>query len=222
VSSPPLPPELRDRILTAVDREPVPTRAQRTRGAVLALVIGFGLLLSSLASHGITRHGRPVGYMVALAAAWLPIAAVATWAGVSRGRSMLGRPLSWLYAVVALTPVALMAAWAVVALFWPSTLFDASGPKQHLVCDTATIVLSLGPLLALGRVRRGTDPVTPRWTGAAIGTAAAAWAAIVLHLFCGFTRPFHILVGHVLPVVLVAWVGSVLTARTVAIRTKTG
>jgi hypothetical protein len=222
MSTPPLPPELRARILAAVDGESVPTRAVRTRRAVLGLAVGFGALLLALVAHGIRTHGRPVGYMAALAASWLPIAAAATWAGVARGRSMLGRPLSWLYAVVAVTPLAMFATWAIVALFWPSTFHDASGPKQHLICDTATIFLSIGPLLALGAYRRGTALLTPRLAGAAIGTAAAAWAAIVLHLFCGFTRPFHILVGHILPVVLVAWVGSILTARTVAIRTKTG
>jgi hypothetical protein len=216
---PPLPPELRGRILAAVEREPVPTRAAGARRRAIALTVGFGSLLGSLICLGVRSHGRPSGYMLALFLAWLPIAGVATWAGVSRGRSMLGRPAGWLVAVIALTPVALLAAWAGVASAWPSTLHDASGLHQHIVCDVATLAFSVGPLLAFGAVRRRSDPVTPRLTGAAIGTAAAAWAAIALHLVCGFTAPVHMLLGHVLPVAVVAFVGAVLTSRRVAVRT---
>jgi hypothetical protein len=216
---PPLPPELRGRILAAVEREPIPTRTTGARRRATALAIGFGSLLGSLIYLGIRSHGRPAGYMVALFVAWLPIAGVATWAGVSRGRSMLGRPAGWLVAVIALTPVALLSAWAGVASAWPSTLHDASGLHQHIVCDIATLSFSVGPLLAFSAVRRRTDPVTPRLTGAAIGTAAAAWGALALHLVCGFTAPVHMLFGHALPVAVVALVGAVLVSRRVAVRT---
>jgi hypothetical protein len=219
VSAPTLPPELRDRILAAVEREPVPTRTAGIRRSVIAVGIGFGSLLASLVCLGVQPHGRPSGYILALFLAWVPIAAVATWAGVSRGRSMLGRPAGWLVAVIVLTPVALMAAWFGIALGWPTILHDASGVHQHVVCDIATLAFSVGPLLAFGAVRRRSDPVAPHLTGAAIGTAAAAWAALALHLVCGFTAPLHILLGHILPIALVALVGAVLTAQRVAVRT---
>jgi hypothetical protein len=217
---PPLPPEVRDRVLAAIEREPAPSRAVGARRRLRAVAVGFGSLLASLVYLGVRPHGRPAGYIVAVVLAWLPIAAVATWAGVGRGRSMLGRPAGWLVAVVALTPVALLAGWAGSAMGWPSTLHDASGAREHLVCDVVTLAFSIGPLLAFGTLRRGTDPVTPRLTGAAIGTAAAAWGAIAMHLVCGFTRPVHILLGHVAPVVFVALIGAVLTSRRVAIRDR--
>jgi hypothetical protein len=216
---PPLPPEIRDRVLASVEREPVPTRSVGIRRATIAVVIGFGSLIGSLVLQGIQPKGRPAGYMVALFLAWLPIAAVATWAGVSRGRSMLGRRAEWLFAVIALTPVSLLATWAAVAMAWPSTLNDGSGIKQIIICDSATLAFSIGPLLAFGAVRRRTDPVTPRLTGAAIGTAAAVWGALALHLVCGFTRPLHMLFGHVLPIALGALIGALLTSYRVAIRT---
>lgn len=219
---PPLPPELRARVIEAARREAIPTRTVGTRRRTRALAMGFGSLLAMLAILGPRPMGRPDGYIVAVVLAWLPIAAAATWAGVAQGRSMLGRPAPWLVAVVVLTPVVMMAAWACVALAWPATLHDASGPKQHFICDVMTLALSAGPLVAFGVLRRGSNPVTPRLTGAALGTAAAAWGAIVLHLVCGFTAPLHILLGHMLPIVLLALIGTVLTARTVAVRTKTG
>jgi hypothetical protein len=202
-----------------VEREKVPTRRAGIRRATIAVVVGFGSLIGSLVSLGIQPKGRPHGYMLALFLAWLPIAGVATWAGVSRGRSMLGRPAEWLLGVIALTPVSLFAAWAAVAMAWPSTFNDASGAKQHIICDVVTLLFSIGPLLAFGAVRRRTDPVSPRLTGAAIGTAAAVWGALALHLQCGFTRPMHMLLGHVLPILLGALVGAALTSYRVAVRT---
>jgi hypothetical protein len=215
---PPLPPELRARVLSAVEREPVPPRAVGARRRFIAVALGFGSLVLSLSVLGVRPHGRPSGYIAALFLAWLPIAGAATWAGVGQGRSMLGRPASWLLAVAALTPVALLAAWAGVAVAWPSTLHDASGAHQHLVCDVVTLFFSIGPLLAFSRLRRGTDPVTPRLSGAAIATAAAAWGAIAMHLVCGFTAPVHILLGHVAPVVFAALAGALVLARRVAVR----
>jgi hypothetical protein len=218
----PLPAELRARVLEAVACEPVPTRAVGRLRQIRTLVLGFGFLLGLLALAGPRNAGRPPGYVVAMLLAWLPVASLATWAGVARGRSMLGRSAMIRAAVVVLTPLALLVTWAVVAMIWPSTLHDSSGPKQHVICDAATFVLSLGPLLAFAAIRRGSDPVTPRLTGAAIATVAAAWSAIVLNLLCAFTAPIHILLGHVAPVVLLALIGTVLTARTVAVRAKTG
>jgi hypothetical protein len=204
-------------VLAAVDREPVPSRAVGARRRARAVVIGFGSLLASLAVLGVRPHDRPHGYVAALFFAWLPIAAAATWAGVSRGRSMLGRPAGWLVGVVALTPVALLAVWAAVAMAWPSILHDTSGVRETLICDVVTISFSIGPLLAFNALRRRTDPLTPRLTGAAIGTAAAAWGAIALHLVCAWTAPLHILLGHVAPVALVALSGALIIARRVAI-----
>jgi hypothetical protein len=212
-----LPPELRDRVLAAVEREPVPSRAVGARRRVRAVVIGFGSLLATLAVLGVRPHDRPHGYVAALFFAWLPIAAAASWAGVSRGRSMLGRPAGWLVGVVALTPVALLAVWAGVAMVWPSTLHDSSGARETLICDVVTLSFSIGPLLAFNALRKRTDPVTPHLTGAAIGTAAAAWGAVALHLVCAWTAPLHILLGHVAPVVFVALVGALVVARRVAI-----
>jgi hypothetical protein len=217
--------ELRARVLEAVQRESAPSVAAGGRRRARALIWGFGVSLAILVLSlvgGPHAHARPHGYVVALAAAWLPIAVLATWAGVGRGGSMLGRPLAWRIAVVALTPLALLAVWAALAQVWPSTLGDPSGPPQYAICNVMTLVFAAGPLIAFGVVRRGSDPVSPRLTGAAIGAAAAAWAAVVLHILCGFTSAQHILLGHIVPVVLTTFVGALWTARTVAIRAKTG
>jgi hypothetical protein len=218
-------PDLRARVLEAVRREPVPSVAagggRRARPVVLGFAVSLGILALSLIG-GPHATERPPGYVATLAVAWLPIGVLATWAGVGRGGSMLGRSIAWRLAVVALTPLALLAVWFGVALEWPSTLNDASGPPQHAVCNVMTLLFAVGPLVAFGLVRRSSDPVSPRLTGAAIGAASAAWAALALHILCGFTSARHMLVGHIAPVVLIIFLGALWTARTVAIRARTG
>lgn len=216
------PPDLRARVLDAVASEPVPTQPVGTRRRAIHLVIGFGVMLALFAKTGLRFHARPPGYVLALALCWIPIAAVATWAGVTSGRSMLGRPLAWRAAVIALTPVAMMATWFGVALAWPAMFQDHSTFTRIEICNGATMLFAIGPFISFLVVRRRSDPVNPRLTGAAIGTAAAAWAAVVLHMVCGYTSLEHMLFGHVLPVCLLAGVGALLAARTVAIRAKTG
>jgi hypothetical protein len=216
-------PDLRARVIAAAGREPVRTRAAGARRRVAALALGFasvGAIAAALG--GPATKGRPVAYVVTLAVAWLVVAAAATWVGVARGRSMLGRSAAWRFVVVALTPVALLATWLPVALGWPQTLSDASGIQQHAICNAVTILFATGPLVAFALVRRGDDPVRPRLTGAAIGAAAGAWGAVALVLFCEFTGPLHILVGHAMPVLLIAVLGVLIGDRVVAVRAKTG
>ena len=177
----PLPsPELRARVLDAVHREAVRSRPAGLRRRARAVAFGFTVPLAILALsyfRGPPAHERPHGYIAALALAWVPIAAVATWAGVGQGGSMLGRPRRALW-VATLTPVALLLTWAAAASVWPSTLSNPSGPPQHVVCNVMTVVFAVGPLAAFAVLRRRSNPVNPRITGAAIAAASAAWAAL--------------------------------------------
>jgi hypothetical protein len=131
---------------------------------------------------------------------------------------MLGRPASWKLVVAVVTPAALLATWLAVALAWPATLRDMSGAGSHLFCIRATIALAVGPFVAFVVVGRGSDAVSPRLGGAAMGAAAGAWGAAALPLACGFTAPIHIALGHVLPVALVAAFGALLGERFLSIR----
>jgi hypothetical protein len=221
-SPPELSPELRSRILDAVRDQPVPARAEGTRRTAATLALGFvamGAILLAISTPDL--RGRPLAYVDLLVLVWTPVTLAATWAGVGRGGSMLGRSPRWLLATAVLTPVVLLLSWIPVTIYWPETLVDSSEGLHHLRCVAVTMGLALGPFLAFARVRRGSDPVSPWLTGAAIGTAAAAWGALVLPLICGFTSPVHMLVGHLLPVLLIAAVGAALGQRLVAVHAKT-
>ena len=94
---PPLPPELRARVLAAVEREPVPPRAAGARRRVRCRRARASArwLLSLVVPRREAPRASARVHRCALPG-WLPIAAVATWAGVGQGRSMLGRPAGWL------------------------------------------------------------------------------------------------------------------------------
>jgi hypothetical protein len=217
-----LSPELRSLVLEAVSKEPIAPRAEGVRRRARTVALGFTAMVAlALAISTPRTRGRPLGYVEVLVSMWMLIAIVTTWAGVGRGRSMLGRSRRWQLATTLLTPLVLLASWVPATLYWPETLADASTPIRHAGCILGTFLLAAGPLVAFLRLRRRSDPVRPWLTGASIGTAAAAWGAVALPLVCGFTSPVHMLLGHLLPVLLMAGLGAALGERLLAVRAKT-
>jgi hypothetical protein len=61
-------------------------------------------------------------------------------------------------------------------------------------------------LLAWRRV----DPVTPRMTGAAFGAGAGLGSALLVDLWCPVFYVPHLLLGHVLPIAVLAAAGAAL------------
>jgi hypothetical protein len=212
-------PDLRERVLEAISNEPIATRPRGARRRGRTIALGFAAMVAI--AFGIATPktwGRPVGYLEVLVVLWTLVASTVTWAAFGRGGSMLGRSRRWQLVIVAATPAVLIASWIPVTLWWPQTLVDASTPLRHVGCVFGTLALASGPLVAFVRLRRESDPVAPVLTGAAIGTAAAAWGAVALLFVCPFTSPAHMLFGHLLPIVFIAGLGAALGERVVAVR----
>jgi hypothetical protein len=224
VTGAPMPPaDLRARVLEAAQREPARPRAAGARARALVVAAGFAGMLGVAAWLGGPRaRGRPLGYCLLVAASWTALAALATWAGVARGRSMLGRPLAWRIVVAAFTPAVLLAAALAAGLLWPATLAGTTTMASNLWCDLFTTLFALGPLVAFAVVRRRSDPLAPRLSGAALGAAAGAWGALGMALHCGDARPVHIVLGHLLPVAVLTLVGVLVGDRVVAVRGENG
>jgi Negative regulator of sigma F len=216
-ASPPIA-DVRARVLAAVEREPVVARATGARRRV-ALAIGAVVLLAagSLAVAQPGLRGRPLAYVVALASSWMLVGVGATWASVTRGRSMLGRPAAWRLAVAVATPLALLVASWVAGAVWPPAYGDVAR-ASHAVCFAMTIGLALGPLALFLVLRGATDPVSPHLTAASLAAAAGAWGALGIALHCGIAAPSHVILGHVLPVALLAAFAGLAAGRFVALR----
>jgi hypothetical protein len=193
------------------------------------IALGFGAaVLVGVLLRSPKVAPRPLGYVGLVCAVWVAVAALATWAAVGRGRSMLGRPTSHRVAVAVLTPAALTVAAVVGSLVWSQTIDPGAGVMAyvaHVNCFVWTLVFAAGPLLAFGVVGRRSDPVAPAMGGAAMGAAAGAWGGLGIELFCKQATPVHVFLGHVAPVVLLALVGAVVgdrVLRVVAVRAKNG
>ena len=214
-------PGLRARLLASVREEPVPTRRQGVRRrALVAAGAGAALLVASLAAARPSTGGRPLGYVVTLLAAWAAVGAAATWAAATRGGSMLGRPVGWRLGVAVGTPPALVATSMAAALVWPAPVEDVPA-AAHGICFAMTSGLAVGPLVLLLAVHGATDAIRPGLTASALAAAAGAWGAVAIALHCGVAAAEHVLIGHVLPVALLAAAGIV-AGRFVAVRAENG
>lgn len=214
------PPDLRARVLAAAASEPVPARSAGLPRQAAIVALGFaasiGLLL---AIGGPGARSRSSAYYLMLAALWLGVTGLALWAGVARGRSMLGRP-PWARAAVATsTPLALLATAALAGGAVPPG-GEVAGVHEHVVCAAFTVLFALGPLAALAALRRRGDPVAPRLSGAAMGAAAGAWGAVSIELRCEHAQLDHVVLGHVLPVVALVLLGIILGDRVLALRAR--
>jgi hypothetical protein len=210
--------ELRARILDAARRSPSPPRGARASEQAFAMVCGFAVLGGVWVRLGVHPGTRPLAYIVLLVAAWTFVAVASTWGGVLRGASMLGRSAASKAVVAGLTPIALAALWWPLAEVWPSTLERDSGWFAIAQCLVGTGLLGIGPLLAFLYVNRRSQPVQPWLSGAALGASAGVWGAVALVIICRHASASHILLGHVLPVALMALIGAAFGQWALAIR----
>ena len=84
-----------------------------------------------------------------------------------------------------------------------------------LRCLRLSLAVAAAPFAALLAVRRGTDPLQPAVTGAVLGMASGAFAWVLVDLWCPVAYMPHLLLGHVLPIALLAIAGA-LAARALA------
>jgi len=211
--------DLRARVLAAASADPMPTRSAGL--ARRAAVVAVGMVLSVLVLAyigGPQPDGRPVAYFLTIAALWTGVVLVASWAGIGRGRSMLGRAPSVRVIVAALTPAALVVVTLLAGLCWPATITEPSTIHDHLLCIELGSLMAIGPLVAFAFARRDSDPVAPRLTGAALGAVAGAWGGLFIELRCGHCSVEHVVLGHVVPVVVFALAGALIAGSVISVR----
>jgi hypothetical protein len=212
-------PDLKTRVLDAARATRSPTRGDSRLGAWLVLpssclVAAVLFFAFDGVHHG---QGRPTWFYAASLLGWTAVAALSMWAALSRGRSAVGRPAAWLITVGVGAPAILFAVMYALAVAQPEvTVLHAE--RVGLRCLGLALAGAAFPLIALLRVRRGSDPVHPAATGAALGAACGACAGVMVELWCPVGAPRHVAVGHVLPILIVALLGATAGSRVLAIR----
>jgi len=201
---------LKLRVLSAARRHRVPAR--RRRGALTALFAAgaaaamFGMYF--LWGGPANAAGRPAPIVAWLVSGTLGLAVGATWFALPARHSMLARNGGQLVAVALGVPL-LIGAWI---WLWHSAYLD---PFQRFGwrCAGLTAATAPWPFAVLAWVSRRIQPVNPQLTGAALGGAAGAWAAVVVEIWCPLSIADHVLVGHVSPLLLLAGLGAAFGER---------
>src|SRR5262249_42889525 len=98
----------------------------------------------------------------------------------------------------------------VASALWPEHAGHDVEPKTHLACGAITVAQGVMLLVALVLPRRGTDPVHPAITGAALGMTAGAWTSMMAYLRCPHPAVFHCVLAHVIPTLALALGGAFL------------
>lgn len=204
--------DLRARVLAVAASTPSPTRAVYKRRIVLVAAIGAVATASLfLAMGGMAPGTRPVEMIAFTVGFGLVAAAILTRLSSGQSGSMLGRPKSQLVMGLVLTaPVlAVLALCATVA--WPEPAAgDHVGGATHLACGGISVLQGALPLLALLVPKRGSDPVHPAITGAALGMTAGAWSVVMAYLRCPHAAALHCVVAHVVPTLVLTALGAIL------------
>jgi len=212
--------ELKSRILQAVRENPAPTRRQLAGRSAMILAAAIAAPIAELVLVGGARLGpRPWSLMLATAGGGVALALAAIWIAVGTGGRMLGRARVWLLSAALLVPPL----WVIWKEVWSMQFAGMAAPwasRPGARCFALTLALASCPLLGLMAIRRGSDPTHPRSLGAALGVAAGMYAAVMVDLWCPVGDLQHVLLGHALPVLLLALVGAGLGYRVLAVRRR--
>jgi hypothetical protein len=161
---------------------------------------------------------RPASLVVMTVVGALAIAAAASWLGLWRGRSMLGRSPEVLLACGVLIPMGLFAWKVSVSLDLPGAM-SPWPERSGLRCLCLSLLVATGPLISFLAIRRKA-PVRPALNGMAIGLAAGAWAWVAVDAWCPVAYVPHLLLGHLLPVFVLAGVGALLGQAFLSVRPR--
>jgi hypothetical protein len=211
-----LPSDLKRRILKEAQERPATTRSTEMLRAFLLIASSIGLAIGIFFLRGGVRiTGRPTSLIVGTSVGTALIAAVGTWFTLGRRRSMLGRSSKALLVMASVMPLALLF-WKVVWSAQYPTGLDPWPSRVGLRCLWLSMLMGVPPLLALLFARRRTDPTHPHVAGLGAGASVGLCVALFVDMWCPVAYVPHFLLGHILPIALLAllgfWIGNVLLA----------
>jgi hypothetical protein len=210
--------QIRAQVLDRARRDPSPTRDERARSdrRVVWAVTVVPLLLF-WAAGGMRSAPRPVLLVVESALGAALVALGAAWVAIGRGRSMLGSPASRLLALALGTPL-LLFAWKVFVTSGCPDMMVAWSERPGFRCLGLSLCLGSVPIVGLVWMRRNSDPIHARLSGAAIGAAVGAVVWVLVDLWCPVGYVPHLLLGHVLPLIVAIASSAFLGGRVLALR----
>jgi len=197
-------PDLKRRILAAVQAEPAPTRnAVRRRGWVTFAICAPVALAIFVQAGGVRAYDRPALLVALTCMGWIVAASAAAALGLARRRSTVS-----LVTLIVALPLALLV-WkiGVTVPFGQQMMVPWPG-RLGFRCLGLTLAMASAFLVAFVVMRRRSDPVHPGIAGAVLGITAGVAAGTFVDLWCPVAHLPHVLLGHILPLVVLALVGA--------------
>jgi hypothetical protein len=202
-----LPSDLKARILKQASLHPAPTRPTEMRRTWVLVLSSIAVAIAIFVLRGGVRvTGRPAALIIGTSLGTAVIAAVGTWVALGRRRSMLGRSSLALCVMSLVTPMALVFWKVVYSAQFPGGLDPWSG-RIGFRCLSLSLLMGALPLLAVLFARRRTDPTHPRIAGLSAGASVGLCVALFVDMWCPVGYVPHFLLGHILPIVLLALAG---------------
>lgn len=203
--------DLRARVLAEVAQTPSLTRSAHKRRIMLLATIGaLATVALFVGMGGMSPGTRPVEMIAFTVGLGLLAVAVLTRLSSGEPRSMLGRPRNVLLTAVVITAPLLAVVVLCATFAWPGPASEHVSGRVDLACGAISVLQGALPLVALLLPRRGTDPVHPAVTGAALGMTAGAWTVVMAYLRCPHAAAMHCIVAHVVPTLILTALGAVL------------
>jgi hypothetical protein len=191
-----------------------PGRTLTRRGRVLALVASSVWVAINLALFGLRPDVStlPLPYLEAAVVVPYLLALTCLAVALAPGRLGLGVSVGVLGALTVLGPSSFFLIGAAAPVLHApapgSSALEAAG-----VCLGLSLAWSALPLALARTTLRGAFPAASGWRSALVGAAAGLCAGATIDLHCPNVAPFHLLVGHGLPVLAALSFGAVALSR---------
>lgn len=198
------------------------TRTSKRVIAAVVVVVALTALVTSGASelvYGRLAPGLVVAPAEGLRLVWTSmllgvLTLCATLAALWRGHGGFGAGATTL----ALTGLIVPAVYSALTLLRPLHLRDTQVANLTISpwgarCALIASIIGVGVMACFAAALRRAAPVATGLRGASIGVAAGMWAGVAVFVFCPSGDSWHLLLGHVLPLVALLGIGAVLVPR---------
>jgi hypothetical protein len=202
----------RSRVLASVGGIPAPTRRELWRRQTWLVFVGVAGALALLwVEGGLRAMGRPPSLVAWTSLGTSCFIGAGMWFLFTRTRS--GHRRGTLVLVLAtLAPVAAFVMWR----YGLGHLYGLTGAwpgRPGYRCFGMSAATGGIMLFAMLMAWRRVDPMTPRATGAAFGAGAGLGSALLVDVWCPVSHLSHLMIGHVLPIAVLAFAGAALGGK---------
>jgi hypothetical protein len=187
----------------------VPDREQMLWRRRAALVSSLCWLSTHLVVFGLRHDFRqlPPAYLGSHIGAPLVLALASLYVATRPGRWGLGPPRLWVATLALGGPLTFWVLGAITPSEGPS-VHDAQPWLGALVCSDLMLLWMSVPLFAAAVALRRAFAATALWRSALVGSSIGLASGVTINLHCANVEPFHLVIGHGLPIALAALLGA--------------